>query len=159
MIAEFDLRLRQVQVRTQRLEVENTIIQRDRDTAAGAPRALLSYNDVVAMKPTVKGRHDMSNKEWKTFQEESTEWFTATRMGSYPQTNQTRLMGTVLDNTLLTRSLMKLKEGRPLRSFFSASEILTEASEQRDPQLYPRVVQAWDFLRKYVTDSERLNWD
>ena len=54
---------------------------------------------------------------------------------------------------------MKLKEGRPQRNFFSASEILTEASEQRDPQLYPRLVQLWDFLRKYVTDSERLNWD
>ena len=72
--------------------MENTSIQRERDTAAGAPRALLSYNNVVAMKPTVKGRHDMTNKEWKTFQKESTEWFTATRMWSYPQTNQTCLM-------------------------------------------------------------------
>ena len=89
----FDLRLRQRQVQTQQLEVQNTIIQRDRDTAADAPRALLSYNDVVAMNPTSKGKHDMSNKEWKTFQEESTKWFTATRMGSFPQTNQTRLMG------------------------------------------------------------------
>ena len=68
-------------------------------------------------------------------------------------------MGTVLDSILLNRSLMKLKEGRPQLSFFLAAEILVEASEQRDPQLYPRVVQAWDFLRKYVTDSERLNWD
>ena len=94
-----------MQVQTQWLEVENTSIQRVRDTAAGAPRALLFYNDVVAMKPTVKGRHDMSNKDWKTFQEELTEWFTATRMGSYPQNNQTRLMGIVLDSTLLNKSL------------------------------------------------------
>ena len=101
----------------------------------------------------------MSNKEWKTFQQESTEWFTATRMGFFPHTNQTRLMGTVLESTLLNRSLIKLNEGRPQMSFFSAAEILAEALEQREPQLYPQVVQAWDFLRKYVTDSGRLNWD
>ena len=57
--------------------------------------------------------------------------------GSFPQTNQTRLMGTVLDKILLNRSLMKLQERRPQLSFFSAAEILVEASEQRDPQLYP----------------------
>ena len=66
-------------------------------------------------------------------------------------------MGTVLDSILLNRSLMKLKEGRPQLSFFLAAEILVEASEQRNPQLYPRVVQAWDFLRKYVADSGKLN--
>ena len=137
MITEFDIRLMQRQVQSQRLEVENTNIQRNRDTGTDAPRALLSYNEVVSMKPSSRGRHDMSNKEWKKFQEEASEWFSATWMGAFPQTNQTRLMETVLDNTLLTRSIMKLKERGPLRNFFSAAEILTKATEQRGPQLYP----------------------
>ena len=96
------MRLRRRQVLTQWLEVQSTIIQRDRDTAADAPRALLSYNDVVAMNPTSKGKHDMSNKEWKTFRQEATEWFAATRIGHFPMTNQTRLMGQILDGTSST---------------------------------------------------------
>ena len=64
-----------------------------------------------------------------------------------------------MDSTLLSRSLMKIKERRPQMSFFSASKILVVASKQRDPQLYPQVIQAWDFLRKYVADSGKLNWD
>ena len=91
--------------------------------------------------------------------EEANEWFVATRMSAFPQTNQTRLMEAILDGTLLTRSVMKLKERQPLRNFFSASDILSEATYQRDPKLYPRVVQAWDFLRKCVSESERLNWN
>ena len=63
MITDFDLRFQQARVETQGLEVKNKNIQRERDTATGPPRALLSYNDVVAMKPTLKGRHNMSNKE------------------------------------------------------------------------------------------------
>ena len=49
------------------MEVENTRIQRERETATGPLRALLSYNDIDAIKPTLRGRHNMSNKEWKTF--------------------------------------------------------------------------------------------
>ena len=60
MITEFDIRLKQRQVQNQRLEVENANIQRARDTGADAPRALFSYNDVVSMKPSSRGRHDMS---------------------------------------------------------------------------------------------------
>ena len=47
-------------------------------------------------------------------------------MGQFPMTNQTRLMGIILDGTLLTRSLMKLHERRPEMSFFSASKILVQ---------------------------------
>ena len=46
MITDFNIRLMQRQVQSQRLEVENTNIQRNRDTGADAPRALLSYNNV-----------------------------------------------------------------------------------------------------------------
>ena len=77
---------------------------RDAPAPGDAPRALLSYNDVVSMKPSSKGRHDMGNKEWGKFAEEAKEWFLATRMPAFPQTNQTRLMETVLDPTLLSRS-------------------------------------------------------
>ena len=68
-------------------------------------------------------------------------------------------MGKILNPTLQHRSLMKLKENHPDASFFHATEILSTATLQRDPQLYPRVVQAWEFLRKYVSDSGKLNWD
>ena len=30
--------------------------------------------------------------------------------------------------------------------------------KQRDPQLYQWVVEAWDFLRKYVSEFDRLDW-
>ena len=86
------------------------------------------------------------------------QWFIATRMAAIPQTNQTRLMEAILDNTLYSRSMMKLREQEPLRNFFGAMAILKETGAQRDPQLYPRVVQAWDFLQKYVSDSDRLDW-
>ena len=69
-------------------------------------------------------------------------------MAAIPQTNQTRLMEAILDNTLYSRSMMKLREQEPLRNFFGAMAILKETGAQRDPQLYPRVVQAWDFLQK-----------
>ena len=67
-------------------------------------------------------------------------------------------MGKVLNPTLLHRSLGKLKEEHLNVAFFLAPAILDMAATQRDPQLYPRVVQAWEFLRKYVSDSGRLNW-
>ena len=45
MINEFDIRTRQLQLRSERRDVENTNIQRARDAGGDAPRALLSYND------------------------------------------------------------------------------------------------------------------
>ena len=48
MITDFKIRLMQRQVQSQRLEVENTNIQRN--------------NDVESMKPRSRGRHNMSNK-------------------------------------------------------------------------------------------------
>ena len=100
----------------------------------------------------------MSNKEWRRFTEEAEQWFISTRMSGIPQTNQTRLMEAVLDQTLFSRGMMKLREQYPQRNFFSAPDILRAAGKQRDPLLYPRVVQAWDFLRKYVSQSDRLDW-
>ena len=79
-------------------------------------------------------------------------------MSAVPQTNQTRLMEAILDQTLFSRGMMKLREQHPKQNFFSAPDILEAAGTQRDPQLYPRVVQAWDFLRKYVSESDRLDW-
>ena len=111
------------------------------------------------MRRTLIGRHDMTNREWKKFHQEATEWFAATRIGQFTMTNQTRLMGKILNSTLLHRSLMKLQENNPDTSFFPAAVILSTATLLRDPQLYPRVVQAWEFLRKYVSDSGKLNWD
>ena len=55
--------------------------------------------------------------------------------------------------------MMKLREQEPLRNFFAAMDILNESGKQRDPQLYLRMVQAWDFLQKYESKSDRLNWD
>ena len=67
-------------------------------------------------------------------------------------------MGVILDDTLYSRSMMKLQEQQPMHNFFRAMAILIAADLKRDPQLYPRVVQAWDFLRKYLADSWRLDW-
>ena len=99
----------------------------------------------------------MSNKDWGQFKEEVKEWFNVTRMSAFPQTNQTRLMEAILDSTLYSRSMMKVKEQQPLRNFFGATDILNKSGKQRDPQLYPQVVQAWDFPQKYVSKSDRLN--
>ena len=49
---------------------------------------MLSYSDTMSMKPGAKGKSNMSNKEWKKFEEECLEWFEAQRLGAYP--NQTR---------------------------------------------------------------------
>ena len=53
---------------------------------------------------------------------------------------------------------MKLREREPIRNFFGAMTVLTEADTQRDPQLYPRIVQAWNFLKKYMANSRRFDW-
>ena len=57
--------------------------RRARNPVAGPPTAMLSYSDTMSMKLGVKGRSDMSNKEWKRFEEECLEWFEATAIGAY----------------------------------------------------------------------------
>ena len=75
------------------------------------------------MKPGAKGKSDMSNKEWKKFEEECLEWFEATAIGRLPQSNQTLLFESVLDETLRQRTLMALKE-RKKKNFFPAAQLL-----------------------------------
>ena len=74
-----------------------------------------------------------------------------------PQTIQTHLMEANLDTTLHQRVMMGLKE-RMGRNFFKATEILAEAAKHRDTLLFPRVIQTWEFIRRYLSDSNRLNW-
>ena len=77
------------------------------------------YNNVEAMRPALVGSHDMNNREWKAFCQEATEWFSATKIRLLPLTTQTRLMGKVLNPTLLNRNLVKLKEDHPDTGFFT----------------------------------------
>ena len=70
---------------------------------------MLSYSDTMSMKPGVRGKSDMSNTEWKRFKEECLEWFEATVIERLPQSNQTRLVESVLDDTLQQRTMMALK--------------------------------------------------
>ena len=63
--------------------------RRARNPVAGSPTAMLSYSDTMSMKPGAKGKSNMSNKEWKKFEEECLEWFEATAIGRLPQSNQT----------------------------------------------------------------------
>ena len=135
-------RIRQLIIENDQAEVSRVNIERARDRAGAEPPALLSYNDIVSMKPGTKRRHKMSNKEWRRFTEEAEQWFISTRMSGIPQTNQTRLMEATLDHTLFSRGMMKLREQYPQRNFFIAPDILRVAGKQRDPLLYPRVVQA-----------------
>ena len=157
-VTSFDRKRLREQRKTRDLEVQDSLRQRDREDGTFPARPPLSYNDVESMRPALVGNHDMNNREWKAFYQEATEWFAATKIRLLPLTTQTRLMGKVLNPTLLHRSLVKLKEDYPDTGFFSTSAILSIAATQRDPQLYPRVVQAWEFLRKYVSDSGNLNW-
>ena len=53
---------------------------------------------------------------------------------------------------------MELREEHPQQNFFRGPEILEIPGTQRDTKHHPRVVQAWDFLRKFVSDSDRLDW-
>ena len=105
--------------------------------------AILLYSDIMSMKPGAKGRSDMSNKEWKRFEEECLDWFEATAIGRLPQSNQTRLVESVLDNTLRQRTMMAIKE-RTKKNFFPATQLLEEAAKHRDTLLYPRVIQTWE---------------
>ena len=76
----FNLRIRQLVIQNRQVNIKIANVQRSRDNGGTAPLALLSYNVIVAMKPGPKGRHNMSNKEWGKFEEESQQWFIATRM-------------------------------------------------------------------------------
>ena len=89
-INEQDRRLRQLQISCDRLETEAGNARRSRGLAAGPPSAMLSYADIVSMKPGGKGRHNMSNKEWRKFVEESEKWFNVTIISRLPQTRGTR---------------------------------------------------------------------
>ena len=80
------------------------------------------------------------------------------QLWSLPQMNQTHLMEATLDNKLFSRSMMRLKEQTGW-NFFSATDLLRESASHRDTLLFPQVIQAWEFTRKYITNSDRLNWD
>ena len=131
--------------------------RRASNPVAGPPTAMLSYSDTMSMKPGVRGKSDMSNKEWKRFEEECLEWFEATAIGGLPQSNQKRLVEPVLDDTLCQRTMMALKE-RTKKNFFPATQLLEEAAKHRDTLMYPKVIQTWEFIRKYVSESDKLNW-
>ena len=100
MINDFDLKVRQLELRSKKVDTVSANIQRSRGINDTAPPAILSYNDVILMKPASKGRSDMSNKEWGRFKEEAQQLVFAIRMGAIPETNQSRLMGVILDDTL-----------------------------------------------------------
>ena len=87
------------QLRRERLAESAAKQRRARNPVAGPLTAMLSYSDTMSMKPAVKGKSNMSNKEWKRFKEECLEWFEATAIGRPPQSSQTRLVESVLDDT------------------------------------------------------------
>ena len=140
MINYFNLKVRRLKLRITEVDVASAYIQRSRGVADTAPPAILSYSDVILMKPAPIGRHNMGNKELGRFKEEAKQWFVATRMGAISETNQTRLMGVILVDTLYLRSTMKLWEREPMRNFFGAMAIITVADTQRDPQIYPHLL-------------------
>ena len=47
---------------------------------------------------------------------------------------------------------------RTKRSFFLATQLLDKAAKHRDTLMYPKVIQTWEFIRKYVSESDELNW-
>ena len=52
---------------------------------------------------------------------------------------------------------MALKERT--KTFFSpATQLLEEAAKHRDTLMYPRVIQTWESIRKYVSESDNLIW-
>ena len=75
------------QLNRERLSESAAEQPRARNPVVGPPTAMLSYSDNMSMKPGVRGKRDMSNKEWKRFEEECLEWFEAIRR--LPQSNQT----------------------------------------------------------------------
>ena len=52
---------------------------------------------------------------------------------------------------------MAIKE-RMKKNFFPATQLLEEAAQNQDTLLYPRVIQTWEFIRRYVSESDKLNW-
>ena len=63
-------RIRQLRIEDDNAEASRANIERARDIGGPAPPALLSYNDIILMKPGARGKHEMSNKEWRRFTEE-----------------------------------------------------------------------------------------
>ena len=68
-IDAYNFKIRQLTIDSN--QVSRVIVQRARDNGSTAPPALFSCNDIIAMNPGSKGRHDMSNQEWGRFKEEA----------------------------------------------------------------------------------------
>ena len=82
MISDFTLKVRRLELRSNKGDVASANIQRSRGIADTVSPAILSYNNVILMKPSTKGRHDMSYKNWRRFKEEAQQWFVAS--GNHP---------------------------------------------------------------------------
>ena len=52
--------------------------------------------------------------------------------------------------------MMGLKE-RTGKNFFKAAEVLAKAAKHRDTLPFPRVIQTSEFIRRFVSESDRLN--
>ena len=53
--------------------------------------------------------------------------------------------------------MMALKE-RTKKFFFPATQLLEEAAKHWDTLMYPKVIQTCEFIRKYMSQSDKLNW-
>ena len=53
--------------------------------------------------------------------------------------------------------MMAIKE-RTKKNFFPANQLLEETAKHRDTLLYPSVVQTWELIRRYISESDKLNW-
>ena len=53
---------------------------------------------------------------------------------------------------------MVLKDGHRTRNWFAATEILRVAVDHREDMRNPKAIQTWLFLRKYVAESDKLDW-
>ena len=59
---DFNNRLRQLSAQNTQMDIKTVRIQTFRDSIGSAPPALLSFSNIIAMKPGSKGRHDMRNR-------------------------------------------------------------------------------------------------
>ena len=49
-------------------------------------------------------------------------------------------------------------EGADEEELLPATQLLEEAVKHRDTLMYPRVIQTWEFIRRYMSESDKLNW-
>ena len=75
-------RIRQLMIEDDNATATRAYMERARVIGGSAPPSILSYNDIISMKPRAKGKHKMSNKEWRRFTKEAEQWFIATRMSA-----------------------------------------------------------------------------